>query len=863
MAACTDEDQQNQQPNFKHYCRVCKKGFMCGRALGGHMRAHGIGDDNGSLSDDDPGSDWEDKIGAGAASASAAGTKRMYQLRTNPNRLKSCRNCENCGKEFLSWKSFLEHGKCSWGDASDSLISPPDSDAEDDGAGGRRGWSKRRRSLRSKVGCVSSNYSTSDEDDLLLARCLVQLANTPVSPPVLDMEESSASASREEERRNPSGGSYFRAAAGKAASKGVFECKACNKVFNSHQALGGHRASHKKVKGCYAAKQDQSDQDNVAINSSGGGGDYSRQDNNADPNTSFRFEQGPAALVGAARRKSKVHECSICHRVFTSGQALGGHKRCHWITSNAALPAEKPASLPKFLLQDTINADSRIIHPPPKAPDISGKLDLNIPAWADIIGVRRDPHNPLSFEVSTEMHLQPWIGNSAATNKDNITNYHRNHNVINEIKCCPSNADADAGAGAAVEDEADSKLKLAKLSDLNDLKEMGSNENSSQWLQVGIGSPATSEPAAGTTIAAKNSPERSKVFGINGVPTGGNDQVLEFYVVWSLLVRGCSNENFRSEPNSANSHNSYRSIDQSCKKTDLIVMEERHRCKVCCRSFGSGRALGGHMRSHVPKISASPEKWPEFEEDEDEDEFLLDSPSSSEEEVFSGGGNLVQDRESETESSRGNSGRRRSKRVRKSRISDFAAGGEKKLKEVGDEQSAMEGEPVSSISDTTPEEHVAHCLIMLSRDKWTRRREDDGDGDGGGEVIGKMSKVKAKYRCETCKKVFRSYQALGGHRASHNKVKVNSPEKLSSSSSPAPAVEKIHQCPFCHRIFPSGQALGGHKRSHFAGGAVPAGSNTPKIGEILDIDLNLPAPPDDDENSQIDVSAVSEAEFVH
>ena len=24
------------------------------------------------------------------------------------------------------------------------------------------------------------------------------------------------------------------------------------------------------------------------------------------------------------------HRCSICLRVFSSGQALGGHKRCHW-----------------------------------------------------------------------------------------------------------------------------------------------------------------------------------------------------------------------------------------------------------------------------------------------------------------------------------------------------------------------------------------------------------------------------------------------------------------------------------------------------------------------------------------------------
>lgn len=25
-----------------------------------------------------------------------------------------------------------------------------------------------------------------------------------------------------------------------------------------------------------------------------------------------------------------THRCSICMKVFSSGQALGGHKRCHW-----------------------------------------------------------------------------------------------------------------------------------------------------------------------------------------------------------------------------------------------------------------------------------------------------------------------------------------------------------------------------------------------------------------------------------------------------------------------------------------------------------------------------------------------------
>ncbi|KAH6822990.1 hypothetical protein C2S53_012205 [Perilla frutescens var. hirtella] len=476
--ACIDD----QQPTFKHYCRVCKKGFMCGRALGGHMRAHGIGDENGNLDDDDNASDWEDKFG-GERNTS----KRMYQLRTNPNRLKSCRTCENCGKEFLSWKSFLEHGngKCSSDDASESLLSSPDSD--DDG-GGRRagGWSKRKRSLRSKVG----------SDDLLLASCLVQLANTTVDLPVVEPEESCASASKEEERRNSS--VYFaappksRAALDhkKASSpRGLFECKACKKVFNSHQALGGHRASHKKVKGCYAAKQDYEADNNINL--------PAEKDNVI---TNINNDQDffpPAALVGAARRKSKVHECSICHRVFNSGQALGGHKRCHWIISNSPETSSVPNKF-QFQHHHHHHHHNNI---KPTAADVSDKLDLNVPAWAHMSGVRRDPRNPLSFDVSTDhMHLQPW--NVGHDNKDNTTPHSKNgigdannnNNNVNDHDNTVVGDEVKSDVVNYVDDEADSKLKLAKLSDLND-----TNAGSSQWLQVGIGS--TSEAAAAAAAA--------------------------------------------------------------------------------------------------------------------------------------------------------------------------------------------------------------------------------------------------------------------------------------------------------------------------------------------------------------------------
>ncbi|XP_027108898.2 uncharacterized protein [Coffea arabica] len=919
---CTED----QPPKFKHYCRICKKGFMCGRALGGHMRAHGIGDEGGSLDDDDVASDWEDKFGGADRTC-----RRMYQLRTNPNRLKSCRICENCGKEFASWKSFLEHGKCSSDDA-ESLVSSPGSDGEYEGE--RKGcqWSKRKRSLRTKVGSFGSAYPSSEDEDLLLARCLVDLANARFE---VEPEESCASASKEEERRINPVTAYFNTPLiasrvpldkPKGASKGLFECKACKKVFNSHQALGGHRASHKKVKGCFAAKQDQQDDSSLADD------DVTIHDEffpSKSP-SSLQFEQGPT-MAGASRRKSKVHECTICHRVFSTGQALGGHKRCHWITSNS----QETSSLVKLQFNHD-HMDHQILHQGPPLINKSETLDLNIPATQgdhELLGILR-PQNPLSFEVSTDIRLHTWTPNLGAETKCDSQNcHHQNdddqgnendrHNDSNINK---NNINCSNGPIENADDEADSKVELAKLSDLKDINLSG---NSSQWLQVGIGSTARwVEDFVDSRLKFMTLGKDTAAF------RGGEKKREEAKNFW------------------------WGEVDFG------FFDMEKHRCKLCFRSFANGRALGGHMRSHMMNLCAATKAKQEFIKEEHEEEEVMNinderqiseefesvpsssfssSSSSEDEEInpkkkvdmvmdqeFCFGGVevtaaadsvVVQDRESETESSK-NPICRRSKRVRKSRVSDavqFSGYINDSMAELKKPKSGKQGrfscelpfadaEPVSSISDTTTEEVVAYCLMMLSRDKWKKEDNEEEAMYGGEEVEeeeaeeGKAdheepekqkknkdaksqychdfgvvkvtkSRTRGKYRCETCNKAFRSYQALGGHRASHKRIKAHN-----SNSTEEEVAGKIHECPICYRIFSSGQALGGHKRSHVMGAAAaaaaaaatthvsirtsPAAKPFSRFGEAF-IDLNLPAPVDDDEISQIELSAVSDAEFVN
>ncbi|MQL41287.1 C2H2-type zinc finger protein, partial [Escherichia coli] len=120
---------------------------------------------------------------------------------------------------------------------------------------------------------------------------------------------------------------------------------------------------------------------------------------------------------------------------------------------------------------------------------------------------------------------------------------------------------------------------------------------------------------------------------------------------------------------------------------------------------------------------------------------------------------------------------------------------------------------------------------------------------------------KLSYKCSVCNKAFSSYQALGGHKASHRKLAGGGSEDHSTSSAvttgSANAASngggRSHECSICHKSFPTGQALGGHKRCHYDGGAGSSAvtasegvgsTHTVSHSHNRDFDLNLPAFPD-------------------
>ncbi|KAL1534513.1 ZINC FINGER protein [Salvia divinorum] len=157
-----------------------------------------------------------------------------------------------------------------------------------------------------------------------------------------------------------------------------------------------------------------------------------------------------------------------------------------------------------------------------------------------------------------------------------------------------------------------------------------------------------------------------------------------------------------------------------------------------------------------------------------------------------------------------------------------------------------------SSREQSQDEYLAFCLVMLARGGAALSTADD-------ELIEASSPpstttaVPVSYRCSVCHKAFPSYQALGGHKASHRaKPPAAAAEESSHSASALSPSGRRHECSVCHKSFPTGQALGGHKRRHYEGvigGSAARSRATSSNGDgaavVRHLDLNN-LPPDEE-----------------
>ncbi|CAO2046963.1 unnamed protein product [Urochloa humidicola] len=175
----------------------------------------------------------------------------------------------------------------------------------------------------------------------------------------------------------------------------VYECKTCNKCFPTFQALGGHRASHKKPR--LAADADDIATNAITITAattiattinklqkppapttaSPAPAPLLRPHHQIDAavfpdvvTTALSLNSGGGVAMSAAA-KLRVHECSICGAEFASGQALGGHMRRH-----------RPLNAPERAVA-AIAGGGADTKKEGSAACINLELDLNLPALSD------------------------------------------------------------------------------------------------------------------------------------------------------------------------------------------------------------------------------------------------------------------------------------------------------------------------------------------------------------------------------------------------------------------------------------------------------------------------------------------------
>ncbi|KAF8115275.1 hypothetical protein N665_0029s0111 [Sinapis alba] len=247
-------------------------------------------------------------------------------------------------------------------------------------------------SSSSSASWFSNNNATlkaeeEEEEEQDIANCLILLSQGH-SVPIPNHEANNNNTYRFSSRRFLETSSSSNG--GGKAGYYVYQCKTCDRTFPSFQALGGHRASHKKPKATLSlysnidVKKNIYESDAVSLVTTST--IYNNKNNN----------NRSVAVYGKAG-SNKVHECGVCGAEFTSGQALGGHMRRHrgavvvtaapaHVVTVATAAANTELSLSSMSFDQFSDGQDHLVTPATKRGKktvVSLDLDLNLPAPED------------------------------------------------------------------------------------------------------------------------------------------------------------------------------------------------------------------------------------------------------------------------------------------------------------------------------------------------------------------------------------------------------------------------------------------------------------------------------------------------